>query len=169
MRAQAERILRNMDVVTRGEFAVVQEMAAKARGEGDVGDAITLSIAGRWADYHISFQWMDELEALHLACAFDLKVPESRRPEVLRLLAVVNEQLWVGHFDLWPDQGMVMYRHALLLAGGATASGRQCEALLKAAVDAAERYYPAFQFVIWAGKTAREAMDATLFETVGEA
>ncbi|HXL68389.1 MAG TPA: YbjN domain-containing protein [Xanthobacteraceae bacterium] len=130
---------------------------------------ITLSIAGRWADYHISFQWMDELEALHLACAFDLKVPDSRRPEVLRLLAVVNEQLWVGHFDLWPDQGMVMYRHALLLAGGATASGRQCEALLKAAVDAAERYYPAFQFVIWAGKTAREAMDATLFETAGEA
>jgi len=41
---------------------------------------ITLSIAGRWADYHISFQWMDELEALHLACAFDLKVPDSRRP-----------------------------------------------------------------------------------------
>jgi len=112
---------------------------------------ITLSIAGRWADYHISFQWMDELEALHLACAFDLKVPDSRRPEVLRLLAVVNEQLWVGHFDLWPDQGMVMYRHALLLAGGATASGRQCEALLKAAVDAAERAFPA-----WAATPASE-------------
>ena len=57
----------------------------------------------------------------------------------------------------------------LLLAGGAEASGRQCEALLENAVSAAERYYPAFQFVIWAGKTAREAMDATLFETAGEA
>ena len=35
MRAQAERILRNMDVVTREEFAVVQEMAAKAREENE--------------------------------------------------------------------------------------------------------------------------------------
>jgi hypothetical protein len=130
---------------------------------------ISLSIRGRWADYHISFQWMNEIEALHLACAFDLKVPEGRRGEVLKLLAMVNEQLWVGHFDLWSDEGMVMYRNALLLAGGATASGRQCEALLKGAIDAAERCFPAFQFVIWAGKTAREAMDATLIETVGEA
>jgi hypothetical protein len=130
---------------------------------------ISLSITGRWTDYHISFQWMNEIEALHLACAFDLKVPEGRRVEVLKLLAIVNEQLWVGHFDLWSDEGMVMYRNALVLAGGATASGRQCEALLKSAVDAAERCFPAFQFVIWAGKSAREAMNATLFETAGEA
>jgi len=40
---------------------------------------------------------------------------------------------------------------------------------LERAVDAAERYFPAFQFVIWAGKTAREAIDAAMFETAGEA
>jgi hypothetical protein len=130
---------------------------------------ISLSISGRWTDYQVSFQWMSELEALHLACAFDLKVPEARRPEVLKLLAMVNEQLWVGHFDLWSDEGMVMYRNALLLAGGATASGRQCEALLKSALEAAERCFPAFQYVIWGGKTAKDAIDATMFETVGEA
>jgi hypothetical protein len=82
---------------------------------------------------------------------------------------MVNEQLWVGHFDLWSDEGMVMYRNALLLAGGATASGRQCEALLKSALEAAERCFPSFQYVIWGGKTAKDAIDATLFETVGEA
>lgn len=130
---------------------------------------ISLSIAGKWTDYHVSFQWMSEIEALHLACAFDVKVPEARHHEVLKLLAIVNEQLWVGHFDLWTDEGMVMYRNALVLAGGATASGRQCEALLKSALEAAERCFPAFQYVIWAGKSAKEAMDATLFETRGEA
>ena len=41
--------------------------------------------------------------------------------------------------------------------------------LLKTAVDACERYFQAFQFVLWAGKTAREALDAVLFETEGEA
>lgn len=130
---------------------------------------ISFSITGRWADYHLSFQWMHEIEALHLTCAFDLKVPDTRRVEVLRLLALVNEQLWVGHFDLWSDEGMVMYRNALLLTAGAQASSEQCGALLKAAIDAADRCFPAFQFVIWAGKSAKEAMAATLFDTAGEA
>lgn len=88
---------------------------------------------------------------------------------MLKLLALVNEQMWLGHFDMWSQEGVIMFRHALVLAGGATASDRQCEAILDAALDAVERYYPAFQFVVWAGKTARESMDTALFETVGEA
>ena len=132
-------------------------------------DEITLSITGRWADYHASFTWMDDIEALHLACAFDLKVPDRRRSEVKELIQLANEQLWLGHFDLWSQEGVVMFRHALLLAGGAEASGRQCEAQLDAAMEACDRYYQAFQFVVWAGKSAREAMDQALFETAGEA
>ena len=46
---------------------------------------------------------------------------------------------------------------------------RQCEAVLGSALDACERYFPAFQFVVWAGKSAREAMDSAMFETSGEA
>lgn len=137
--------------------------------ERSAEDEITLSLNNRWTDCHVSFQWMDEIEALHLACAFDFKVPDNRRNEVLKLLALINEQMWLGHFDIWPQEGVVMFRHALVLAGGATASDRQCEAILDAAMDAVDRYYPAFQFVVWAGKTAREAMDSALFETAGEA
>ena len=43
------------------------------------------------------------------------------------------------------------------------------EALLATALDACERYFPAFQFVVWAGKPAREALDAAMFETQGQA
>jgi len=63
----------------------------------------------------------------------------------------------------------VMFRHALILAGGAAPSDRQCEATLGSALDSCERYFPAFQFVVWAGKSAREAMDSALFETSGQA
>lgn len=132
-------------------------------------DEVTLVIAGKWTDYQISFTWMGDIEALHLACAFDLKVPERRRTEVLELVTRVNEQLWVGHFDLWANDGLVMFRHALLLTGGIEASGPQCESLLSTALDACERYYQAFQFVMWAGKSARDALDSIMFETMGEA
>ena len=62
-----------------------------------------------------------------------------------------------------------MFRNALLLAGGAEPTHGQCETMLRVAVEACERYFQAFQFVIWAGKSAREALDSVLFETEGEA
>ena len=158
-----DRQINPVDVVER--VAALNEWAFERAGD----DEITISVTGRWTAYQAAFTWMDELEALHLSCAFDLKVPERRRTEVLALIGQVNEQLWLGHFDLWSQDGVVMFRHALILAGGVEASRRQCEVLLDAAIDACERYYQAFQFVVWAGTSAREAIDAALFETSGEA
>ena len=62
-----------------------------------------------------------------------------------------------------------MFRNSLLLTGQAAVSEAQCEALVLTAIDACERYFPAFQFVIWAGKTAEQAIQSCLLETVGEA
>jgi hypothetical protein len=131
-------------------------------------DELTLVIAGTWTDYHVSLNWRDDLEALHLACAFDFRVPENRLNEMYKLVAQINEQLWLGHFDLWTQEGLVMFRHALLL-NGSVATARQCEAMLQAALEGCERYYQAFQFVVWAGKPSREALVSTMFETEGQA
>jgi hypothetical protein len=132
-------------------------------------DEVAIVVTGRWTNYQVSFTWMGEIEALHLACAFDMRVPELRLAEVQQLIALINEQMWIGHFDVWTQNGVVMFRHALLLSGGGSASDRQCEAVLGTALDSCERYFPAFQFVVWAGKSAREAMDSVMFETSGEA
>lgn len=152
-----------LDVVER--LAAGNDWSFERAGE----DEITILVSGRWTEYQLSYTWMDDLEALHLACAFDLKVPEPRRAEVQALISLINEQLWIGHFDYWAPQGLVMFRHALVLAGGVAASGKQCEALLSTALDGCERYFTAFQFVVWAGKNAREALDSAMFETSGEA
>jgi hypothetical protein len=136
--------------------------------ERSAPDELTLTVSGSWCDYHISLTWRDDLEALHLACAFDFRVSKQRSAEIYRLMALVNEQLWLGHFDLWREDGLLLYRHGLLLAGADTHVG-QCEALLKAALEACERYYQSFQFVLWAGKSPEDALAATLFETQGQA
>ena len=132
-------------------------------------DELTIVVRGKWTDYQLSFTWMHDIEAMHVACAFELKVPERSHAEVGRLIAMINAQMWIGHFDLWSKDGLVMFRHSLVLAGGVEASGRQCEVLLSTALDASERYYPAFQFVVWAGEGAREALEAAMFETAGQA
>jgi hypothetical protein len=132
-------------------------------------DEISIVVAGAWTEYHIAFTWLPDLETLHMSCAFDIRAPERRQAEVVRLIGLINEQMWVGHFDFWPSEGVVMHRHGMLLAGGAQPSAPQCAALLDNALKACERYYQAFQFVLWAGKSARESMDAANFETRGEA
>jgi hypothetical protein len=131
-------------------------------------DELTLVIAGTWTDYHVSLNWRDDLEALHLACAFDFRVPENRLNEMYKLVAQINEQLWLGHFDVWTHEGLIMFRQGLML-NGALATPPQCEALLKAAFEACERYYQAFQFVVWAGKESRDALASTMFDTEGRA
>jgi hypothetical protein len=132
-------------------------------------DEICISVKGTWAEYHVAFTWLEDMEALHLACAFDLKVPERRRPEMMKLVAAINEQLWVGHFDIWSKEDVIMFRHALVLSGGLEPNARQCEAMLRIATEACEKHYQGFQFVVWAGKTADEALGSIMFETMGEA
>ena len=158
-----EHRLNPLDVVER--LAAGHDWSFERSSE----DEITILVAGKWTDYQVSYTWMHDIEALHLACAFEFKVPDRWCGETQQLIAMINEQMWVGHFDLWVKDGLIMYRHALVLAGGVEASGRQCEAMLTTALDACERYFPAFQFVVWAGKSAREALDGAMFETRGQA
>lgn len=152
-------------------LAVVEDIAADHNWafERSGEDEVTIVSKGDWTDYQLSFTWMGEIEALHLACAFDMKIPPARRDEVQRLIASINEQMWVGHFDIWTHSGMIMYRLAIPLPDGMTASTAQCETMLVSAIQACERYYPALQFVVWAGKSAPEAMSAAMFDTAGEA
>ena len=51
---------------------------------------------------------------------------------------------------------------------GAPSTG-EIQAMLAAALDAAERFQPAFHFVILGGMPAEDAAAAALFETTGEA
>jgi hypothetical protein len=160
---EQERLSNPVDVIE--QIAALNDWAFERSGD----DELTIAVGGHWCDYHISFSWMEEREAVHLACSFDLKVPEARKIEVMRLLSAVNEQMWIGHFDLWSQEGVIMFRQALLLSGGADPNNAQVERLLVTAIEACERYYQAFQFVVWAGKSAAEALETVLFETAGEA
>ena len=132
-------------------------------------DEINITVAGNWSDYHVCFNWHEDLEGLHLACTFETKVPQSKCDDVTKLMTRINEQLWIGHFDLWRKEGAILYRNGLMLAGGAEVNQAQCETMLRLALEASERYYPAFQFVLWGGKDADTAIEAALLDTMGNA
>jgi hypothetical protein len=132
-------------------------------------DELTIVVQGKWADYQVLFTWMYDIEALHLACSFEFKGPERNNAEIEHLIPMINSQMWVGHFEFWSTERLVIFRHTLVLSGGVHPSHRQCEVVLSAALDACERYHSAFQFVARNGAGAREALEAAMFETAGEA
>jgi len=98
-------------------------------------------------------------------------VPTDKRLLIYETIGLVNEQLWIGHFELWASSGVLLFRHAALLDGNTEAQLAldQAETLVEAAIDECERFYPVFQFVLWADKTPAEAISAALIETQGEA
>ena len=124
---------------------------------------------GKWCDYGLYFSWSREISAMHFTCAFDLKVPASQRRALFELLALANERLWIGHFGMDPDDGMPLFRHSVLLRGAPGASAESLEDMVDIAITECERFYPAFQFVLWGGKSPTEALEAAMLECAGEA
>jgi hypothetical protein len=124
---------------------------------------------GKWCDYGLYFSWSHEISAMHFTCTFDLKVPERRRAQLYELLALGNEKLWIGHFGMDSEDGMPVFRHSVLLRGTAGASSESLEDMVDIAITECERFFPAFQFVLWGGKSPNDAMQAAMLECVGEA
>jgi hypothetical protein len=130
---------------------------------------LLIEMGGRWCEYHMYSVWQTDVSSMFFSCHFDMKVPDARRQEVCDLLAHANERLWLGHFDLMAEEGAVMYRHTIPLRGVSGASVEQLEDLVEAGLMECDRIYPALQMVVWGGSPVREALDAALLETVGEA
>jgi hypothetical protein len=126
-------------------------------------------VAGRWGTYRLFFYWQEDVAAMQFSCQFDMTVPDDRAAEIVTLLSMVNERMWLGHFDVDADDSTPMFRHTLLLRGTQGATIEQIEDLVDVAVTECERFFPAFQFVMRDGKTAEDAVSAAILDIAGEA
>ena len=138
-----------IDVLER--YFEAREWAVERVGD----DEVVATAPGSWAQYEVRGVWREADRVL----------------QFLALPGLVNEQLWLGHFELWSSNGMLLFRHAAIIDQAAE-TGLTSDAaatLIEAAIDECERFYPVFQFVLWGGKAPGEAIAAALIETHGEA
>jgi hypothetical protein len=134
-------------------------------------EEIVATVAGSWTQYELRAVWREEDRVLQFLGFPDIRVPADKKAVIYEVLGLINEQLWLGHFELWAKSGILLFRHAALLEGPGepVLTIEQAETLVDAAIDECERFYPVFQFVLWGGKTPQEAIAAALIETHGEA
>lgn len=125
---------------------------------------IHIALVGLWCEHDVSLVWNNAHEQVELFLLFDSRAPGGRTDDICRLLTLLNERLASGHFDFWNTHHSLVYRNSLNLAGGAKLVIEQAMALLAGALEAAERGYPACQYVVWAGKTPEDALDTALLD-----
>jgi hypothetical protein len=134
-------------------------------------EEIVAHFQGSWTQYELRAVWRDEDRVLQFLALPDIRVTSDKRVAIYETLGLINEQLWLGHFEMWASSGMILFRHAALLdgQGDAALTLEQAETLVEAAIDECERFYPVFQFVLWADKSPQDAIASALIDTQGEA
>lgn len=126
-------------------------------------------IQGSWASYQLRAIWRTEDNVLQLLCLPDIRVPDDKRAGVFEVLTLINEQVWLGHFDMWSNGGVLLYRHGLMLGDDGLLTIAQAQTVIEAAIDECDRFYPAFQFILWGDKTPAEALASAMVDAQGEA
>ena len=132
-------------------------------------DQIAMAVEGQWRTYALTLAWSPGDEMLRLICTFELQPPEARLPALHDLLNRTNDRVWAGGFSHWQAEGLMVWRHGLLLSGGQLAAPEQIDAMISAAVLTSERYYPAFQLVCWSDSSPAEAVRIAIAEAYGRA
>lgn len=132
-------------------------------------DEIVARHRGSWTEYEVRAIWRDEDMVLQLLVLPDIRVADDKRTAICETLALINEQLWLGHFDIWSNGGVLLYRHGLMLGEDGLLGLPMAQLAVESAVAECDRFYPAFQFVLWGDKKPRDALDAALVDAAGEA
>lgn len=165
---------RERDFAPEDDTAPVEMLLAlfEARGwpcELVSEDEMCGEVQGSWATYQLRAIWRAADRVLQFLCLPDIRVTSDKKPQAFELLGLINEQMWLGHFDIWSSGDVLLYRHGVLLGDEGTLSLGQAQALVECAIDECDRFYPAFQFVLWGDRSPSAALEAAMVDAAGEA
>src|SRR3546814_3483130 len=83
-------------------------------------DEIVATAQGSWTTYELRAVWRADDGVIQLLAFPDIRVVEDKRAVAHEALALINEQLWLGHFELWSNSGTILFRHGMLVGSNAS-------------------------------------------------
>ena len=160
-----------MDNFALNPIDVVEEVIYSKKWTFSRADDYELvaEIASKWCQYRFYFTWSEQIRAISLTVTFDLKFPHVKMKDAQELLALINEKLWIGHFDITSKNGIPAYRHTVLSFPEDEVLHHQLENLVDIAIYECEKFYPAFQLVLFEDSDPGKALAISTFDTIGVA
>lgn len=130
---------------------------------------VVIEVQGKWNNMLLFFAWEANMRCLHLSCLMDIESTIEDRSKIFELLALANEELWVGHFSYWAEQNMPVFKHSIILDETEESFEGKIQQIIEIAVKECKRLYPVFKVVLTKGMDPKRALYPMLMETMGEA
>ena len=133
-------------------------------------DELMVQVTGKSCSYRLFFIWQEDMSALQFCCQYDMTVTPENTDAAAKALLELNENLWMGHFDLPADTNVPSFRHTCLMRGVNGLSGiEHIEDLVDISLAQCERHYPVFHLLSHAHTADQSMMDLALMNASGEA
>ena len=130
---------------------------------------LVAELASNLCQYRLYFSWSKQIRAINFTVTFDLKFPKTKSGQIYELLSRINEKLWIGHFDVTTKNGIPAFRHTVLEPDENEILYNQLEDLVDIAVYECEKYYPAFQLILFEDSLPQDALNLCVMDTLGKA
>lgn len=122
------------------------------------------------AKYDICMEWQDEFSSLLFACSLPLEITDANYEAAARTLEQINQNLWLGHFDLSNKNKHPTFRYTFLFRLIPTTIGVEMIAdVVDVAVAECNRFHSTFEMLQNGDIRLQDNLTAAVFETVGEA
>ena len=129
---------------------------------------VVVEVQGKWNNMLLFFAWEANMQCMHLSCLMDIETKIEDRSKIFELLALVNEELWVGHFSYWTEQNIPVFKHSVILNDGEDIESKISQ-IIDIAIKECERMYPIFKVVLTKGMVPKQALYPMMMATVGQA
>ena len=130
---------------------------------------LVADISSKWCQYRLYFTWSENISAISFTITFDLKFPQTKINKAYELIGLINEKLWLGHFDITSKNGIPAFRHTILSDANNDFLHKKLENLVDIAIYECEKYYPSFQQVLFDEMKPSKSLIFTNFEVLGSA
>lgn len=130
---------------------------------------VVVEVQGKWNNMLLFFAWEANMHCLHLSCLMDIDCKIEDRSKIFELLALANEELWVGHFSYWAEQNIPVFKHSVIINDEETYFAGKLEQMINIAIKECERMYPVFKVVLTKGMSPQEALYPITMTTIGQA
>lgn len=121
-----------------------------------------VEIAGKWDNMLLFFAWEENLHCLHISCMLNIESENVNLPSIFELLALLNEDLWVGYFSYWEEERMPIFKHSLFLEESDDNLVSKLTQVLNIAITECERAYPIFHAVLKQNISPRKAISPVI-------
>ena len=129
---------------------------------------VVVEVQGKWNNMLLFFAWEPSMNCMHMSCLMDIENKQDNRSKIFELLALINEELWVGHFSYWTEQNTPIFKHSLFINPEETFETKIAQ-MIDIAIKECERMYPVFKVVLTKGMDPQQALYPMLMQTMGQA